>query len=479
MFSPHRHIFGSGGDSPNVLAAAARLATSAAQGSAPPLEPGLLDSLRRDREHRSKVVVDRLSLVSSPNGILTAARAIKALRDATVSIDAAIRKSGTSEVANGLASENEGRPVRTRPEASHDQSGLPAPIPLRPAISTAVQVEIRELRALLSLDSRPLVSLSVSGLALEASRKQWWERNDGNLWRVSSPTSASADEAPGKAMTPGWPDWSFSEGRQASALRYVRFRLRRLSVLDLTTDGQLHHEVISHDGAGQTAASAAAAAPTPPSGTADRGSWNPRTYLKTTAAAPAPVTEQLPVVIEFLPARPDGRAVGKVNASVRGLRVCFLRRFAAELTKYFGPDGLGPVFAVAQSFSSGNPLAAVGVGEHDPNRRGDKLGVVGDEADAAIPDDWSVISDSSVSRSRGVVSNSDIDVGEQGTNNGTAHDGAQSPPNDRSVDRRREIASKGMHVTAVLEHLTVVLPRGTHSREAAAVRCEQLVLEAR
>lgn len=471
-----RYIFGTGGDSPNVLAAAARLATSAARGSAPPPEPGLLRSLRRDREHRSKVVVDRLSLVSSPSGFLTVARALNALRVAAVEANTSAYRPAFCGEGNGSAEEIGRTSVRASAKTKQIQYRLLAPVPLRPVVNTTVQIEVAELRSLLSLESRPLASVAITGLTFEASKDQWWERGGENASFSYSLASKAAAEAPENARSTGWPGWSLTEGFQASAYRYVRFRLNGLGVLDLTTDGQLHHEVISHVGASETVTSAAAVFATPAGGTPERGSDFAWKSAAPTAAATA--AERLPVVVvELIPAHTaDDHSVGEVNASVRGLRVCFLRRFMAEVAKYFGPDGLGPIFAL----NLGDDVSGAGISDSDAvEQEEESTAVVVGEEDAVIPDDWSVLSGKSgTDGGTRRESSGGVHLDENAAENGARQSGgAVSARGGGSVENSCGFTRKGMRVTAVLEDLTVVLPRNTHSREAAAVYCEELVVE--
>lgn len=482
VLCPSRHIFGSGGDTPNILAAAARLAVSAARGSAPPPEAGLLGSLCRDREHRASIVVDRLSSVTSPAGFLTAAKAAKDLRTAAVDANPANYGEGTSS-----------RVARDqRLPARQATTRMLAPLPLRPAVTIAVQLQVGEVRSLLSLESRPLASLSMSGLAFEAHRNEWWERTSvdySNLGAIAEfvrgkatwvdtrgdaevrRVPAATDVGRERAMPTGWPGWSLTAGRKATALRYVRVRLQGIRILDLTTDGQLHHEVVSHaEAAGTNTATAATG------GTAERGPYSGQTarpYGRGAAAVAA--AERLPVVVvEFVPARADGRKDGELNASVRGVRVCYLRRFMAEVIKYFGPDGLGPVMEVARTFAGGEAEVP---GSDDDDEEEEKVAVVVGEEDAAVPDDWSVVS--SVTNRAGVKRDAretspGAPLGQQPGDG----QGGTATPDVESRDSRVNM-NRAMRVTAVLEDLTVVLPRSTHSREAAAVQCEKLVLEVR
>lgn len=466
-----RYIFGTGGDSPNVLATAARLATSAARGSTPPPEPGLLRSLCRDREHRSKVVVDRLSIVSSPSGFLTVARVLNALQVAAV--DANTSASRSASCGEGSSSvEEEGLTSVQSSVKKQIQNRLLAPIPLRPAVNTTVQIEVAELQSLLSLESRPLASVAVTGLTFEASRDQWWERGDDNAVSRYSPAAKAAPGAQENARTTGWPGWSLIGGLQASAYRYVRSRLHGLSVLDLTPDGQLHHEVVSHVGASETMPSVTAAV-TSTSGTPEHGSnivW--KSAAPTTAATAA---ERLPVVvIDYVPAHAGERSAGEVNAYVRGLRVCLLRRFITEVAKYFGPAGLGPVFAL----NFGVDVGGAGISESDTieQQEEDAAVVIGEE-DTMIPDDWSVLSGKS---GTGGGTRTDNSAGVQYSENvehNAKQSGATLVPGDGSVDDSSDFASQSIRVTAVLGDVTVVLPRNTHSREAAAVHCDELVVE--
>lgn len=444
--------------------------------------------------------IDRLSFVASPNGFLTAARAATALEAAAAAASACKQETTATDAVK--------KPVEICPLA---------PLPLRPAVSTSVQVQVGELRSLLSLESRPLASLSVSGLSFAASRNKWWdldEINDGAFQASGAKAAATRAEWAGtppavhlhptrsvtqmaqeRSMpTAGWPGWTWTKGRHRAALGYLRVSVQGLGVLDLTTDGQLHNEVVSHAEAADASSSATPVASS--TSTIDRRSSagtksfrahetttkSPATTAAAAAAAAAVSTAaagRLPVVvIELIPASSGRRHGGEVNASVRGLRVCFLRRFMAEVTKYFGPDGLGPVFAVARSIGGGG-LAADPVGSVAQEQEEEKVAVVVGEEDEAIPDNWSVVSSdgggSGVARTDGRNASASSPGGRNedvrgtpvmtGSGGGTGNGGGEVG------------AGTGMRVTALLQDLTVVVPRSTHSREAAAVRCDEVVLE--
>lgn len=581
---PARHIFGSGGDTPNVLAAAGRLATAAARGSAPPPEPGLLASLRRDRERRISVTIDRLSFVVSPNGFLTAARAATAFECAVSEAAAASRLSpGVDEYDDAPAhgkrpmsgvDRNDAPAGGTRPISGVDRDDAPAggrrpiygadrydapagvkspmpgvhpygapanggkrtmcvvraaarplaPLLLRPSVSTSLQVQIGEFRSLLSLESRPLASLSLSGLSFEASRSEWWDVSDINDdafqasgWRDATRGAWISSTTPGGAWvgtstTPGdndrqsstrrqgagtarersmplagWPGWTWTGGRRRADLGFLRVCLQGLGVLDLTTDGQLHAEVVSHaksrggvaESGGYASSGTPSSAP-PRRSSSSRSSRGQEAGSRSGGKAAGPgvaVADQAPVVVvELIPASSGGGRGGEVKASVSGLRVCFLLRFMAEVIKYFGPDGLGPVFEVVRHIGCGNvddDDAGRGDTEH---QEGKKSAVGAGKEDTAVPDAFS--EGSSVDRRR------------SGSRRNRARTPAASP-----VKQQTEIpatpasqsrsgsnaagAEAAMRVTAVLRDLTVVIPRNTHSREAVAAKCQELVIEVR
>lgn len=480
-----RYIFGSGGDTPNMMAAVGRLATAAARGAAPPPEPGLLERLRRDRERRASVVIDRLSFVASPNGFLTAARAATALESAMMAAWTP-PYIGTADATKGPEPANALRPS--------------APLPLRPLMSTTVHVQVAELKSLLSLESRPLASLSMSGLAFEASRSEWWDLDEieevtsqppgGNaappspMWGGTTSTAypkstqTAAEKAQARSMpTAGWPGWTWTRGRHRKALGYLRICLQGVGVLDLTTDGQLHSEVVSHAKAADVTVSAAhGATATPTSMTGRRSSANRTMRAHETAARWAAAEQPPVVVVEVIPARFGGG--GEVNASVHGLRVCFLRRFMAEVTKYFGPDGLGPVFAVARRVGGGRS-AADGPESEAPDRAETVAIVVGEE-DEAIPDNWSVLSLDGEDEDGVKTVRGSGDAVSSGTGNVRTSSGRVFDSVDEAVSSKSEVdmdMEAGMRITAVLEDVAVVIPRSTHSRESAAVKCDELVLE--
>lgn len=458
--TPSRHIFGSGGDTPNIVAAVGRLAGSASRGSAPPPEPGLLESLCRDRERRASVAIDQLSFVASPNGFLTAAKAATALE--AVAADAAAAEAPSQD---DMATTTEGKKG-----FDIGAAGRPAvPLLLRPLVSTSVHVKVGEFRSLLSLESRPLTSLSVAGLAFEASRSEWWDLDEINAaisHSLGGPHTPANVHLERTMPNVGWPGWAWTGGRHRTALGYLRVSLQGLDLLDLTTDGQLHHQVISHEGAPDEIVASPGSMPgvarrmsaTDRRASGSRSSRGHGAMMKESA-----VVEQLPVVVvELIPE--NSRRRGEINASVRGLRVCFLHRFVAEVIKYFGPDRLGPVFAVVRRFGRGGSDVAGSEAEDE------SVAVVVGEEDQVIPDKWSV------------AGSEDGQNGHPRTANGGA--GASStgaraeryPPNAGLASGSGE-AGAGMRVVAVLQNLTVVVPRNTHSREAAAVKCKELVLE--
>ncbi|CAM9614355.1 unnamed protein product, partial [Ectocarpus fasciculatus] len=447
-----RHIFGSGGDSPHVVAAVGRLAASASRGSAPPPEPGLLECLSRDRERRASVSIDQISFVAAPSGFLTAARAATSLEAAAAEAAAALARPAQDDGFTPPGSEKRVLAASRRPSA---------PVVLRPSVSTSVHLQVREFRSLLSLESRPLASLSMAGLVFEASRSEWWDLDDINpgifrdLEEANAATSPRPEESAGVAAestsmpTAGWPGWTRDGGRHRTALGYLRASLQGLELLDLTTDGQLHNQVISHEGApgGAAASPATANAAAPPAA----------------AAAAAAAADH----------RASSSASREINASVRGLRVCFLHRFVAEVVKYFGPDRLGPVFAEVRRFGGGGG-AVDAAGSEAEN---ESVAVVMGEEDQAVPDKWSVVGsedggdgNSRTERGGGGAVSRDARAGtpvSDGAGGGGVGGGGKAE------------AETGMRVTAVLQNLTVVIPRSTHSREAAAAKCEELVLEVR
>lgn len=426
------------------------------------------------------MVIDRLSFVLSPSGVLTAARAVRALRSAAIQASTAASRPSSEREGNDTGDNVKGAPVKASPVAIQIQHRLLPPIPLRPTVNTAVQIEVAELHSLLSLESRPLASIAMTRLTFEASRDQWWKRSDGDASLTYSLSSKVAKEATqeftGTTAT-GWPGWSLTGGRRVSASRYLRSRVHGISVLDLTTDGQLHHEVISHVGAAEAVPSAAAGATAAnvASERSDRA-WK----ASAPAFAAATAAEMLPiVVVEVVPGQTEDRRVGEVNASVRGLRVCLLRRFIAEVAKYFGPNGLGPVFSL--DFGGDVASADVSLGNDADKYDGENAFVVIGEEDAVIPDDWSILSGASGSgdgktRREGSAG---VNTSEKKFNNDTGQAITASGPNDDNIGTNSGFATKAMRVTVVLENLTVVMPRNTHSREAAAVQCQELVLEVR
>lgn len=445
------------------------------------------------------MAVDQLSFVASPNGFLTAARAATVLEAVAAEAASSVRPSADQD---GVTPTNAN--AAGRGEASVAAVARPsAPLLLRPSVSTSVHVHVGEFHSLLSLKSRPLASLSVTGLGFEASRNEWWELGNSNsnifddpgaktakrsmAW-VDTP-SASRPDRPRrpagvdvKRSTPavGWPGWAWTGGRHRVALGYLRVSLQGLEVLDLTTDGQLHNQVISHDGAPDPVAAPPAATHAASGGirAADSRESAGRTSraheAATKEAAAAAVAERLPViVVELIPGNARHHGGKEINASVRGLRVCFLHRFVAEVMKYFGPDRLGPVFAVVRRFGrgGGGVEAADATGSEVDD---ESVAVVMREEDQTVPDKWS-IADSD----EGHDSNSRI--GRDGDENDRPKPGSSMSGFGEGESARgggeAGISGTGMRVTAVLQDLAVVVPRSTHSREAAAVKCEELVLE--
>lgn len=416
-----------------------------------------MESLCRDRERRASVAIDQLSFVASPNGFLTAARAAAALEAVAADAAAALAPPNGDRDGMGVAATTEGKK-----SVDVDAAVLPAaPLLLRPSVSTSVHVKVGEFRSLLSLESRPLASLSVTGLAFEASRSEWWDLDEINpaIFRnLGHPHTSVNVDLERKMPSVGWPGWAWTGGRHRTALGYLRVSLQGLELLDLTTDGQLHNQVISHAGApGEMAASpgamrGGAARETSSTDRRASGSRSSRGHGATTKEAAA-AAQRLPViVVELIPENFRRSGGGEINASVRGLRVCFLHRFVAEITKYFGPDRLGPVVAVVRSFGRR------GGGVAGSEAEDESVAVVVGEEDLAVPDEWSI------------ASSEDGRDGDPGTARGGA--GASSAGASGSGE-----AGAGMRVIAVLQDLTVVVPRNTHSREAAAVECKELVLE--
>lgn len=280
----------------------------------------------------------------------------------------------------------------------------------------------------------------------------------------------------------GWPGWTWTGGRRRADLGFLRVSLQGLGVLDLTTDGQLHTEVVSlarARGAADSGVYASGATSAPPrrssSSRSSRGqeaasrSWVKAAGPAGTAADQAPV-----VVVELIPAGSGGGGAGagrEVKASVCGLRLCFLRRFMAEVIKYFGPDGLGPVFDVVRRIGRDGLDDGADGGETKDQEEEEVVVVVG-EGDKGIPDSWSVAS--SVDRRRSGSRRERATVAAASPTKQTAS--AVAPAGSRS-ENKAPGAEASMLVTAVLQDLTVVIPRNTHSREAVAVKCDELVVE--
>lgn len=448
------------------MAAVGRLAASTSRGSAPPPEPGLLESLCRDREQRASVAIDQLSFVASPNGFLRAARAATALEAVVVDAAGAVAPRNGGE--DGMATATEGK------RGVNVGAAVPPVVPLllRPSVSTSVHAEVGEFRTVLSLESRPLTSLSVTGLAFEASRSEWWDLNKINaaiFHSFGDPRSTGDVDLERTMPNVGWPGWAWTGGRHRTALGYLRVSLQGLELLDLTTDGQLHNQVISHEGApdGMAASPAAmydAARGASATGRRASGSRSSRAQEATTKAAAA--EQRLPViVVELIPENSRGRG-GEISASVRGLRICFLHRFVAEVLKYFGPDRLGPVFAVVRRFGRGGGEIASSDAEDE------SFAVVVGEEDEAVPEKRSIA---------GLEDGRDGDsrAAQGGAGASSAGAPAEKSPATAGLTPGSDEAGAGMHVVAVLQNLTVVIPRNTHSREAAAAKCQELVLEVR
>lgn len=406
------------------------------------------------------MAIDQLSFVASPNGFLTAARAATALE--AVAADAAAASAPPNGGPDAVATSTDGKKGITVGAAVR-------PLLLRPLVSTSVHVEVGEFRSLLSLESRPLTSLSLTGLAFEASRSEWWDLDEINaaVFQNLGGAHTVADVELEKTMpNVGWPGWAWTGGRHRTALGYLRVSLQGLELLDLTTDGQLHNQVISHEGAPDEKAASPGTMHGVARGasTTDRrasGSRSSRAHEAATKEAAA--AERLPViVVELIPENSRRSGGGEINASVRGLRVCFLHRFVAEVLKYFGPDRLGPVFAVVRRFGRGRDVAG-------SEAEDESVAVVVGE-DQAVPDKWSIAGSED-----GRDGNSRAAHGGTGASSAGAR-AEQSPANAEFAPGSGK-AGPGMRVMAVLQDLTVVIPRNTHSSEAAAVKCKELVLE--
>ena len=487
------------------MTAVGRLVASAARGSVPPPEPGLLEKLRRDRELHATVAIDSLSFVVSPNGFLTAARAVAALDSAVAAarLSALTAASPSRDGTGGRGVSDRAAPKVRRPSA---------PLPLRPALGMTLHVTVGDFRSLLSLESRPLASLAVSGLAFEASRSEWWDldkvgfgnarTSDGHNGDAST---AAADEVGLRTLNKrsttrvsGWPGWTWIGGRHRKAMRYMRTCLESVSVLDLTMDGQLHSEVVCH-----SVGPLEATVPPAPSGaatsvkaTADRRSSSSSSHRRGSrdlgsialcpadaSAGQAPMVKQAGpvVVIELTPAG-QGELRGKeLKASLRGLRVCVLCRFMAEVAKYFGPDGLGPVFAVARGFGArggsvgGNKDVDEVMETEATTAREEKdkaLAPAEDEEEEPVPDEWFVLSSDGSESVEEEKYSSDGTASAEDPREGVASLRSPGAGGDKVAS-----AGPGVRLTTVFEDLVVVLPRSTHSLEAAAVTCDELVLE--
>lgn len=478
-----RYIFAAGGDSPNIMAAVGRLVMYAARGASPPPEPGLLERLRRDRERRATVAIDKLSFVASPNGFLAAAKAASTLDSVAAAAAAA---ANMPRGGDGVSGGNGPTVVaKTLPPS--------APLPLRPALFTTLNVKVGEFRSLLSLESRPLASLGVIGLAFESSQSEWWDLDEvsvGDALVRDSRNSVGSFSTRGlERSTPriaSWPGWTWTRGRSRKTLNYMQVLLESVAVQDLTTDGQLHSEIISHANASQELAPAASSA-TAVGGDQSfygRSSREREAFMRpppetaASVATPSVVKRSPVVVIELRPAD-NGRRGREFQATLRGLRVCFLRRFMAEVTKYFGPDGLGPVFAIARSF--GDRGKGVDRAETDSvdgeEKKQEYTGTV-NEQDEPMFDNWSIASlegdaEDEEGSSDGVENIGKCAAGFSNTP-GNCMDGRSQGVVDGTDSAT---ARSGVRVTAVFENLVVVLPRSTHSLEAAAITCNELALE--
>ena len=146
----------------------------------------------------------------------------------------------------------------------------------------------------------------------------------------------------------------------------------------------------------------------------------------------------------------------------------------AEVIKYFGPDGLGPVFDVVRRIGRDSLDDAGTDGGEMKDQEGNVLVVVGEE-DKGVPDTWSVAS--SVDRRR---SSSRRDRATAATTSPVKPAGSAAVlAKESRPESKAPSAEASTRVTAVLQDLTVVVPRNTHSREAVAVKCEELVVEVR
>lgn len=469
------------------MAAVGRLVMYAARGSAPPPEPGLLEKLRRDRERRATVAIDKLSFVASPNGFLAAARAASTLDSVAAAAAAA-----AATIPRG------GNGVRGVSGPTVMAKTLPpsAPLPLRPALFTKLNVKIGQFRSLLSLESRPLASLGVIGLAFEASQSEWWDLDEVSVCDARACDSGdgvgSLSKRALERSTPrmaSWPGWTWTRGRSRKALSYMQVFLESVSVLDLTTDGQLHSEVVSHANAPHELASATSSA----TATGGDRSFNgrsskereafvrpPRETAASIATTPSVVKRSPVVVIELRPPD-DGRRGREFQATLRGLRVCFLRRFMAEVTKYFGSDGLGPVFAIIRSFGDrGKTVDGAEIdGLNLEEKKQESDGVVNEQGEAMF-DNWSIASlegdvEDEKGSSDGVENSGKCAAGFSNTLGNCTGGGSQCVSDGANLATDRS----GVRVTAVFENLVVVLPRSTHSLEAAAITCDELALEVR
>lgn len=460
------------------------------------------------------VAIDRLSFVASPNGFLTAARAATAL-------ECAVTEAAASRLSPGVGRDDAPGDGKGPPMRAARTARPLAPLLLRPSVSTSLQVQIGEFRSLLSLESRPLASLSMSGLSFEASRSEWWDVSgikdvafQTSGWKDATRDAWVSSSAPpfdkeeeeenrrrGHHYSPprrreqvlagtarersmplaGWPGWTWTGGRRRADLGFLRVSLQGLGVLDLTTDGQLHTEVVSlarARGAADSGVYASGATSAPPrrssSSRSSRGQEAAsRSWVKAAGSAGTTADQAPVVVVELIPASSGGGggAGREVKASVCGLRVCFLRRFMAEVIKYFGPDGLGPVFDVVRRIGRDGLDDGADGGETKDQEEEEVVVVVGEE-DERIPDTWSVAS--SVDRRR---SGSRRERATVAAASPAKQMGSAAAPAESRSENKAPGAEASMLVTAVLRDLTVVIPRNTHSREAVAVKCDELVVE--
>ncbi|CAM9679056.1 unnamed protein product, partial [Discosporangium mesarthrocarpum] len=131
----------------------------------------------------------------------------------------------------------------------------------RASVTTRVQARAASFDCLLSLDSYPLASLSLSGIMAETVSEKHWRK----LRRNPGPTPG----APGGRVGPGAgvgvqatadndysggrvagsaPPWARGGWEQLRSTRYMWMNVDGLGLLDLSPDGNLHSEVLTHQG---------------------------------------------------------------------------------------------------------------------------------------------------------------------------------------------------------------------------------------